>query len=82
MLFPIYVQASLLKAIFKVDANEVRSLIFKKEDVNIQVVDSYLLSSFFERAPPNAHFLMIVGSEYLSVFLLYCMLMTDLFLSR
>lgn len=31
-------QPSLLKAIFSVDPDEVRSLIFKKEDVNIQVL--------------------------------------------
>lgn len=30
-------QAPLLKAIFNVDPDEVRSLIFKKEDVNAQV---------------------------------------------
>lgn len=30
-------QPSLLRAIFNVDPDEVRSLIFKKEDVNIQV---------------------------------------------
>ncbi|KAJ3609681.1 hypothetical protein NHX12_024194 [Muraenolepis orangiensis] len=32
-------KASLLRAIFKVDADEVRSLIFKKEDINIQDVE-------------------------------------------
>lgn len=30
-------QPALLKAIFNVDPDEVRSLIFKKEDVNVQV---------------------------------------------
>lgn len=31
-------QPALLKAIFNVDPDEVRSLIFKKEDVNTQVI--------------------------------------------
>lgn len=31
-------QPALLKAIFNVDPDEVRSLIFKKEDVNAQVI--------------------------------------------
>lgn len=34
-------QPALLKAIFNVDPDEVRSLIFKKEDVNAQVIPSY-----------------------------------------
>lgn len=33
-------QPPLLKAIFNVDPDEVRSLIFKKEDVNVQVSPS------------------------------------------
>jgi len=38
-------QPSLLRAIFNVDPDEVRSLIFKKEDVNIQVGHTLLAIS-------------------------------------
>lgn len=38
-------QPSLLKAIFNVDPDEVRSLIFKKEDVNVQVTFSSSLKA-------------------------------------
>lgn len=38
-------QPSLLRAIFNVDPDEVRSLIFKKEDVNIQVSHTLLAFS-------------------------------------
>lgn len=38
-------QPSLLRAIFNVDADEVRSLILKKEDVNVQVSVAQLSSS-------------------------------------
>lgn len=38
-------QPSLLRAIFNVDPDEVRSLIFKKEDVNVQVGHSLAIFS-------------------------------------
>lgn len=40
-------QPALLKAIFNVDPDEVRSLIFKKEDVNAQVIPTDNLYSCF-----------------------------------
>lgn len=38
--FFLLLQPPLLKAIFNVDPDEVRSLIFKKEDVNAQVIQT------------------------------------------
>lgn len=40
LFFFLLLQPPLLKAIFNVDPDEVRSLIFKKEDVNAQVIQT------------------------------------------
>lgn len=46
--FYVSLKPSLLKAIFNVDPDEVRSLIFKKEDVNVQVTHTFLASYLSE----------------------------------
>lgn len=46
-LFLSFFQPALLKAIFNVDPDEVRSLIFKKEDVNAQVICTTSLCFLF-----------------------------------
>lgn len=43
----LFFQPALLKAIFNVDPDDVRSLIFKKEDVNAQVIPTTTLSVLF-----------------------------------